>query len=119
MRGKKNEIKCDYNKLQAEFKRRGITNAEAAELLGYANTMFYPSKMANGISRPVQIALKSVLGISQEDYAPDEETKTEKVDDMPVTQEIDAKTVFKSIEEDLYKIMYKAVYDAIKQAWSE
>lgn len=121
----KNKIPCDYNKLKRAVENRGLTLGEASLEMGYAGSMLCNSKIGEAITAPLAKLLEMCFNIKPDEYAPDPVPDQIAFDDLvmrypkPEPNNIDYRDVFKSIEEDLYKIMYKAVYDAVKQAWSE
>lgn len=72
MSNPKRVIKCDREKLVAALAKRGYTIKEAQKEMGYGETALSPSHTAQGISKPMSLALKAIFNISPEDYAPDE-----------------------------------------------
>lgn len=79
-----------YEKLIAEFKRRGLTSGEVADGIAYTRTVFAPSKVAPGLTEKVLVALRSVYGIQYEDIAPDPEpvqAEPVKAEQMTITPE--------------------------------
>lgn len=74
-----------YEKLIAEFKRRGLTSGEVADGIAYTRTVFAP-----GLTEKVLVALRSVYGIQYEDIAPDPEpvqAEPVKAEQMTITPE--------------------------------
>lgn len=134
MRASQKKKPVSYEKLIAEFKRRGLTSGEAADGIAYARTVFAPSKVAPGLTEKVLVALRSVYGIQYEDIAPDPEpvqAEPVKAEQMTITPEpVEVKVEItpaaiaealvivltnQAITDQLVKIVYTGVNAAIRK----
>ena len=123
-----------YEKLIAEFKRRGLTPGEVADGIAYTRTVFAPSKVAPGLTEKVLVALRSVYGIQYEDIAPDPEpvqAEPVKAEQMTITPDpVEVKVEItpdaiaealvivltnQAITDQLVKIVYTGVNAAIRK----
>lgn len=114
--------KCvDYDKLMAEFKRRGIRPAQAAEAIGYTPTVFAPSKVIPGLTEKVLFALEFRYGIGYDDIRPADKPEPEQMRFDTGTGAFSAETIKDAIvdllrdnhvEALLVDIISRAVIDA-------
>ena len=96
-------MKIDGAKLTAELQKRGVTKGKASEEIGMNPNYLASATHAGGISRVAVIALQKVYNIDPESY----ELKDEPDDDKP-DEKLD--------DDKLYRIIYTAVYNAMKVA---
>lgn len=102
----KSTVRINGQALKRELDRKGYSYAEASGLIGRTSTF-----MTNVISKQVTSApsvklIEAYLGIPKERYV----LNGEPVQEEPVPQ---------LSEETLYKVIYAAVYEAMKKALNE
>lgn len=102
---KRRTISIDGAKLTAELKKRGVTKAKASEEIGMSVNYLAACTHSGIISAVGSIALQKVYGIEPEDYALTDEPEV--VEEPPAD------------DDKLYRIIYMAVYNAMKQALNE
>lgn len=106
-------IEIDGEKLRAEIFKRGLTFANASKELGHANT-YIGNVIARGlIPSHAAILLKSLYNIDLDSYKKPEiyhqESFIEKLQQQEPILDYDR----------LWKVIYTAVYEAIKKARTE
>lgn len=101
-----NMVMIDGKKLQAELKKRGVSFASASKELGFGVT-YLTNSASRGYMRTAAIkALFAEYNINPDAYVLKEsEPAEEKVAAVDYNE--------------LYKVIYTAVYEAVKKAWSE
>ena len=104
---KRRTINIDGAKLTAELKKRGVTKAKASEEIGMSANYLAACTHKGIMSAVGSIALQKVYGIEPEDYAVEDEPEV--VEEPPA--EFD--------EDKLYRVIYTAVYNAMKIALNE
>ena len=109
MSGKK-MVAIDKTKLQVCFKRRGLTQADVQRTIGVGTTYFSSSFETNRISKLVADALEAKFNIKYEEYAPERASTSVNATTLTLFTEKDW--------EHLYKVIYSATYEAMKQALS-
>lgn len=105
-------INIDGEKLRNEFNVRNITFSSASVKCGYEASYF--SKVCNSgkITQPAINLLQANYNIKYDDYKLTDET-------AQVEKESVKFTITDEVSDRLYKIIYSAVYHAMKQALSE
>ena len=99
-------IDIDGKKLEKALYKRGITKVRASEECGHARNYLERYINQNQLPRPISVFLKSAYNIDESEYAV---TQQEEVKETPAPQlDMDA----------LGKLIYKAVYNAVKDALS-
>ena len=108
------EMSIEWAKLEREFEKRGLTASEVALELGYARGYFAGRKNEKN-TLPVAVVrmLEKLYDIRPDEYEVKEEPATVPTAPPPVIQSVELDYV------KLYNIMYEAVYNAVKKAWSE
>lgn len=111
-------IKIDGQKLRDIFKKRGLYMRDVSRTCGYEDCYFSKAVNNHKMSKTASIVLQDRYKIYPDDYAPDKdvvpvevETVIESVKPEPVISEDTAKL--------LHKIIYSAVYEAMKKALTE
>lgn len=104
----RNSITINTKELEHEFRRRGLTLAQASRELGFGSTYFNNIKCRGYIPKNTIIMLDKLYGIKEESYSAEkkEEPKTQ---EKPVEIDYDK----------LYEVVYSAVYQAMKMARKE
>lgn len=111
---KMSERPVDWAKLEREFEKRGLNASEVAVELGYAKGYFSGCKYeGRSLSVAVKRMLEKLYDIRPDEYEVKEEPATVPTTPPPVIQSVELDYV------KLYNIMYEAVYNAVKKAWSE
>lgn len=108
------EMPIEWAKLEREFEKRGLTASNVALELGYARGYFAGRKNEKD-TLPIAVVrmLEKLYDIRPEEYEAKEEPDVVPVAPPPVIQP------FELDYARLYNIMYEAVYNAVKKAWSE
>ena len=109
-----NMIKIDGDKLYQQIKERGLTPAKICRDVGVNSGYFSNAKFRSSMANMMIVLLESRYGIPRDTYVVTEE---EEVNVVEVVQHDD----FFSDEnqQKLYKLVYSAVYNAMKRALSE
>ena len=111
---KMSERPVEWAKLEREFEKRGLNASEVAVELGYARGYFAGCKHeGRNLSMAVKRMLEKLYDIRPDEYEVKEEPATVPTAPPPVIQPFELDYV------RLYNIMYEAVYNAVKKAWSE
>lgn len=98
-------MKIDGEKLTEELKKRGVSKSTASKEIGMGENYLSNVTHRNKITQIGAIALQKVYNIDPEAY----ELKDAKTEPKPEPE--------KSFDEDaLYRIIYTAVYNAMKTA---
>lgn len=105
------KVKADKAKLYDEFKKRNLSVSQVSKEMGRGPNYITEQIKQGFISLPCATFLKVRYNINEKDYAPEEETK-------PVVIE-PTKTIDPIDYEKLATVIYDAVYEAVKKAWSE
>lgn len=110
-----NMIKIDGDKLYEQFKERGITPAKICKDIGVNGGYFSNAKHRGSLANMMIVLLESRYGIPRECYVIKEEVEP------TVVEVVTANNDFFSEEnqQKLYKLVYSAMYSAMKRALSE
>lgn len=117
MARKTNCVDIDGRKLKEIFDKRGLKMQDVSIDCGYEGSYFSKATRENRMSKTASILLQDRYKIYPEEYEQDKEVVTAEV----VTVET-SKTEMVISEETaklLHKIIYSAVYEAVKKAWTE
>lgn len=109
---RKPTIECDMNKLKHEFKKRNLSDNDVATELGLSRYYFKNVYARNRISEQTAKGLEKCFNIKPQDFAPD------KPEPANAPKEVAVK-VEPFDWQKLYNVMYEAMYNAVKKAWSE
>lgn len=115
--GKSGSIEIDGQKLRDIFKKRGLYMKDVSRNCGYEDCYFSKASNKNKMSKTASIVLQDRYKIYPEDYEPDKEVVTVEVAtvETPKTEMV----ISEETEKLLHKIIYSAVYEAVKKAWAE
>lgn len=109
-------IKSDV--LKNELKKRGLTASEASRKIGYKCPTALSKAMSNASMTSMTIAaLQREYNIDPKLYVIKEE-ESEAKEEKAVSPTIEIEK-FADIRDDLYRVIYGAVYAAVKKALSE
>ena len=107
-------VNVDYDKLTNLLCKRGVTLQEASIALGHADTYINSLKSLKSPFKKAYLQLLEIhFNIKPEDIVIVDEPVATTEPEVNITQ-----SAFLS-EENLYKIIYTATYNAMKQALSE
>lgn len=101
-------VEIDGEKLRAELKKRALIAADVSHEIGYSGTYIKNACDSGKIRLAAAHMLKSLYNIEYDDIAPDSETEEKH---EPTTPVIDY--------EKMYRMIYCAVYEAVKKALTE
>lgn len=110
-----NMIKIDGNKLYQAMKERGFTPTKICREIGVNGGYFANAKSRGSIANMMIVLLESRYGIPRDTYVVKEEE--EEVSVVEVVQHDDFFS--EENQQKLYKLVYSAVYNAMKRALSE
>ena len=111
-----NMIKIDGDKLYAQLKERGLFPSKIAAEVGVNSGYFSNAKYRGSMANMMIVLLESRYGIPRDTYVIKEEVESE----QPVVEVISREDFFtEENQKTLYKIIYSAVYNAMKLALSE
>ena len=104
--------------LKNELKKRGLTASEASRKIGYKCPTALSKAMSNSSLTPMACAaLQREYNIDPNLYViKEEEPEVKEEKTVPPTIEIEK---FADIRNDLYRVIYGAVYAAVKKALAE
>lgn len=108
----KNMIVIDGEKLRNVLKNREIAQNEVSRALGYSSNYLSMCLRANKVRKNVIEYLWREHGIKPILFVP---TKEPEKNDIQTISEMPSDEFFK----ELHKVIYSAVYEAVKKAWSE
>lgn len=106
-------MEIDGVKLRHEFEVRNISLKDASNKCGFEDSYFSNVCSAGKITKPASNLLHMMFNIRYEEYALNEVTEE------PRAEELSTLTITEETSKVLYDIIYSAVYDAVKKAWSE
>lgn len=112
-----NSIEINGAKLRREFEVRNISLIDVSERCGFDATYFSKVCRSNRIRKPAAKLLEQMYNIKYEDYKIDE-PEEEKSEVHEVTKETSL-IITEDTKNVLRDIIYSAVYEAVKKAWSE
>lgn len=107
-------MQIDSEKLSAILKKRNLNAVEISRKIGYNDYYISQAIVRGKMSKPTAVALKNYYNIDREDYelVIQPEPEEQAIIPAPVSPE--------PIDYDrLGTIIYNAVYEAVKKAWSE
>ena len=104
-----NTIPINGDKLRAEIYKRNYSLSSAGAEIGFSENFFVKNCKLNRLSQSHIIVIEKVLGIPFEAYKATPEPELPNVKTVPAPLDY----------ERLYKVIYSAVYEAVKKAWSE
>lgn len=112
-----NSIDIDGQKLKKIFDKRGLKMQDVSIDCGYEGSYFSKATRENRMSKTASILLQDRYKIYPEDYEPDKEVVTVEVAtvETPKTEMVISEETAKL----LHKIIYSAVYEAVKKSWTE
>lgn len=112
-----NSVDIDGQKLREIFDKRGLKMQTVSIDCGYEGSYFSKATRDNKMSKTAIILLQDRYKIYPEDYEPDKEVVTVEVAtvETPKTEMIISDDTAKL----LHQIIYSAVYEAVKKAWTE
>lgn len=112
-----NGIEIDGQKLKKIFDKRGLKMQDVSIDCGYEGSYFSKATRENRMSKTASILLQDRYKIYPEGYEPDKEIVTAEVVtvETPKTEMVISEETAKL----LHKIIYSAVYEAVKKAWTE
>lgn len=108
----------DAKKLTKLLKKTGKNYSEIARSMGFGESAVSTAVRNGRMSYGMADCLSRLYSIEKEEYEYAEKVEEEKVE-PEVVKPIDPKEVFNEVKDDLYKLMYSAVYEAVKKAWAE
>lgn len=106
--------KINGEKLKREFGKRNISLLEASQTCGFEASYFSKVCRANKITKYAAHLLDHTYNIKYDAYKEDGVKKEE-----VINKSADEFTITEEVSNALYKIIYSAVYEAVKKAWSE
>ena len=110
-----NVVKIDGEKLYVQFKERGLMPTKLCSDIGVNRGYFSNAKRRGNMPMMMVILLESRCGIPKTTYViEDEKPETAVVEVVPKEDFFSEENMKK-----LYKLMYSAMYAAIKQALNE
>lgn len=107
-------MQIDSEKLSAILKKRNLNAVEISRKIGYNDHYISQAIVRGKMSKPTAVALKNYYNIDRADYelVIQPEPEEQPIIPAPVSPE--------PIDYDrLGSIIYNAVYEAVKKAWSE
>ena len=112
-------IDIDGNRMYEVFKERDLHPTQIAKEIGVNQGYFSNAKYTNRMSLLVVSLLESKYDIPRELYLPVEEEKVEETT-AQIIEVVQQPDIFsEENQKKLYKLMYSAVYNAMKCALSE
>lgn len=108
-------VRIDVEKLYKEVKERGFTMSKLCKDLGVNSGYFSNAKSRGTISNLAVVALESRFGIPRDSYVIKEESSNEVVEVVKTSDDFFSE----ENQRKLYKLVYTAMYNAMKRALSE
>ena len=112
-------VDIDGEKLREIFKQRGLVVADVGKELGYSQGSFSGALHKNRLLVQSVVFLESKYSIKYDDYKLVEPVEVVEKPEAAVVKIPTSKEIFEQVKDDLYKLIYAAVYEAVKKAWSE
>ena len=110
-------MQIDSEKLSAILKKRNLNAVEISRKIGYNDHYISQAIVRGKMSKPTAVALKNYYNIDREDY---EWVEKPESNPEPASTAPDPIPACEPIDYDrLGTIIYNAVYEAVKKAWSE
>lgn len=104
-------INIDPNKLRAELTMRNLKLRTACEAMGYSKQALNDVLKRGHIGKPMATMLDKLFNIKIDDYKLYPEPEDAENEPILASDGLDY--------EKLYKTIYAAVYNAVKQAWRD
>lgn len=111
-------IAIDGERLRQEFTVRNVAMGDASEKCGFEKSYFSKCSRQNKITKYGIALLDRMYNIKFEDYKIDEPEEEKKSEVPEVTKETPL-IITEDTKNVLRDIIYSAVYEAVKRAWSE
>ena len=106
-------IKIDPDKLEKEFNKRALVKGDVSEAMGHNRNYMTDTIRRKTISKHAVVFLHKNYNIDLKDY---EVIQEEKREENPKPEEVFLKDM---TDKQAYRLIYSAVYHAVKKAWSE
>lgn len=106
-------IKIDPDKLTKEFEKRNLIKGDVSEAMGHNRNYMADTIRRKTISKHAVVFLHKNYNIDLKDY---EVIQEEKREENPKREEVFLKDM---TDKQIYRLIYSAVYHAVKKAWSE
>jgi hypothetical protein len=106
-------IKIDPDKLTKEFEKRNLIKGDVSEAMGHNRNYMSDTIRRKTISKHAVVFLHKNYNIDLKDYEVIQEGKRE---ENPKPEEVFLKDM---TDKQAYRLIYSAVYHAVKKAWSE
>ncbi len=106
-------IKIDPDKLITEFEKRNLIKGDVSEAMGHNRNYMSDTIRRKTISKHAVVFLHKNYNIDLKDYEVIQEGKRE---ENPKREERALKDM---TDKQMYRLMYSAVYHAVKKAWAE
>lgn len=100
-------VKINKDRLYDEIRAKGLTVTGASLEMGFGKSALAMNASQGHITHTQALLLEKMWNIKREDYELVEESETEK----PKETKLDM--------DQLYRTIYSAVFNAMKQAWGE
>lgn len=107
----------DSEALGKELVKRGLTKGNVSESIGHGRNFISESMRKGRLSNSAVKSLEAVFNIDPQTYCVTEQ-ESEPEPEQKTTPESEAK-VYQLDYHELGKTIYRAVYQAVKKAWSE
>lgn len=112
-------VGIDGDSLKILFQKRGLNMNEVSSNIGYDACYISRATRTNKMSKPAINLLDSMYNIKFSDYEKREEEESP-VEIVPIQdQEKEETRINEEMANQLYQIIYSAVYQAVKKAWAE
>ena len=117
--GGRKVLSIDSDALRKELKKRNLTGTEVSLGVGYRDKTSFSKILRSGRISPVICkALQREYNIDPESYLVPEKTSEQEETNVTVIPTIEIEK-FADIKDELYRVIYGAVYAAVKKALSE
>lgn len=109
------QINVDGKKLADAFKKRGMPYSQAARECGYESNYFAKAAYRGKMSKSAAVMLQALYRMERTEYEPESNPVT-----IGPGSEVQTADNTRTVDFDsLYNVIYEAVYQAVKKAWSE
>ena len=106
-------IQIDPDKLTTEFEKRNLIKGDVSEAMGHNRNYMSDTIRRKTISKHAAVFLHKNYNIDLKDY---EVIQEEKREENPKPEEVFLKDM---TDKQAYRLIYSAVYHAVKKAWAE
>lgn len=106
-------IQIDPDKLTTEFEKRNLVKGDVSEAMGHNRNYMSDTIRRKTISKHAVVFLHKNYNIDLKDY---EVIQEEKREENPKPEEVFLKDM---TNKQAYRLIYSAVYHAVKKAWAE